>query len=165
MPASSSLKRRGALKLWRPSQAKKISLPWTIGQPLSRPQRRPQGVTKPQHRARIQVVLTLSSTKLRNMRVSKGLAPSLYSVVGFFETVWLIETLIRKLLQILLDPVVIIFRSTYIHVRDAGQKSCASYFNDARRPPVSSFHVSQTYAAHCTITHLYHISRALSHTC
>ena len=32
-----------------------------------------------------------------------------YSVVGFLETVWFLETPIRKLLQFLLNPVVIIF--------------------------------------------------------
>ena len=34
-----------------------------------------------------------------------------YSVVGFLETVWLLDTLIRKLLQNLLDSIIIIFRS------------------------------------------------------
>src|SRR5882724_1333144 len=54
-----------------------------------------------------------------------------YSVVGFLETVWFLETPIRKLLQILLNPVVIIFRSIYSCVSYSGPKSSQSqnYFN------------------------------------
>ena len=40
----------------------------------------------------------------------------LYSVVGFLEIVWLLDTLIRKLLQNLLNSIVIIFKSIYPYV-------------------------------------------------
>src|SRR5882724_687691 len=49
-----------------------------------------------------------------------------YSVVGFLETVWFLETPIRKLLQFLLNPVVIIFRSIYSCVSYSDQKSSQS---------------------------------------
>jgi hypothetical protein len=39
-----------------------------------------------------------------------------YSVERFLETVWLLDTLIRKLLQFSLNPIVIIFRGIYIYV-------------------------------------------------
>ena len=51
---------------------------------------------------------------------------SSYSVVGFLETVWFLETLIRKLSQILLNPVVDFFGGIYIHARHADQNLCQS---------------------------------------
>src|SRR5882724_3942711 len=49
-----------------------------------------------------------------------------YSVVGFLETVWFLETPIRKLLQFLLNPVVIIFGSIYSCISYSDQKSSQS---------------------------------------
>jgi len=48
----------------------------------------------------------------------------LYSVVGFLKIVWLLDTLIRNLLQNLLNSIVIIFRSIYPYVLDSDQKLC-----------------------------------------
>ena len=57
----------------------------------------------------------------------------MYSVLGFLETLGLLETVIRKLLQNLLHPIVIIFRSIYIYARDPDKKSCLSQKNLCHR--------------------------------
>jgi hypothetical protein len=59
-----------------------------------------------------------------NVNAKLRLTLKRYSVVGLLETVRLLETLIGKLLQNLLNLLVIIFRSIYIYARDADQKWC-----------------------------------------
>jgi hypothetical protein len=72
------------------------------------------------------LILTVRAQNMRQETIGLNhevqrvvLNPIQYSVVGFLETVWLLDTLIRKLLQNLLDPIVIIFRSIYTYVRDS----------------------------------------------